>query len=664
MRVAFTLARMFWQRGGARQRAGSALTAAGVTVSTVLGLLALSVIPALGARTDRVAWRTPGMEASPDDARALLLHRTDSFEGRAIERVDLGPTGTGTPPAPPGLPRFPAPGEVYLSPALAELVATHPADVLADRFGGPATGTIGPEGLAHENELAVVVGHPPETLLPGPHGPAKYRAVGVADFDGGTTDANLTLYATLARIAAVLLAVPTLLLIGAAARLTAAQRAERLAALRLGGAAPDTVVALTAFEALAAGFVGAVTGMAAYLAVLPLAARVPLAGASFPVADLRLGPAVLAAVLVLVPLGTAGSAVVGLRQVVISPLGVSRRTRPQRPGPIRLVAVPASLALLVSGTRTLSGGGSNAVALLGVAALIAAVATVGPFLTWAVGALLGATSHRASTLLAGRRITDDPKGAYRTVSAMALAGVVAGFLLAVLPAARGDANALAPADDVQVVVLAQQAPAVEAAIRETDPDATIHVNVQPMGTDEEPRVHIHVTASSPEAVERVKTATVRTVVGAVTRSSDHDKEAARMVIDDMGRASRVMALASLAMATAATGIAGAGALLDQRTTLARLRLIGTPLEVLQRARRWQAVVPLAVVSAGSMSGGALAGALLGDALRESGMPFEPSAIGWMAALVGAAALAGIAVVALTRPLLVTVSQVKAADPGR
>lgn len=143
-------------RGGWRQRTVLVLTVAGVLGATALDLLALSVSPALGARGDRAAWRTPTPAAGP--ATAVQQRRDDVVRGDTIDVVVLAPTGAGTVPTPPGLDRAPGPGEVAVSPALAALLRTLPDDVLGDRYPDTVVGTIGPAGLAHADDLVAVVG--------------------------------------------------------------------------------------------------------------------------------------------------------------------------------------------------------------------------------------------------------------------------------------------------------------------------------------------------------------------------------------------------------------------------------------------------------------------------------------------------------------------------
>src|SRR5699024_3081195 len=79
-----------------------------------------------------------------------------------------------------------------------------------------------------------------------------------------------TVYPVLAATASALLLVPLSTLGAAAARLAMARRDQRLAALRLAGATSRQVSALTLLEACTQAAVGAVIGVAAYFALIPL----------------------------------------------------------------------------------------------------------------------------------------------------------------------------------------------------------------------------------------------------------------------------------------------------------------------------------------------------------------------------------------------------------
>ncbi|HWJ60638.1 MAG TPA: hypothetical protein VNS19_01615 [Acidimicrobiales bacterium] len=674
------LASLLWRRGGSRQRATLALTAAGVLASTVLALLVVSVLPALGHRSDRTAWRTPLQGRDVTEHAAVQRTTEDSFRDRTIERIDLAPTSAaasaGTLPVPPGLDRFPAPGEVYASPALAELLRSEPAGELADRYPGELAGTIGPDALAHDEELVVVVGRGAGALdhVDGTDGGSYHRGLAVPIDGFATRDAQVPdgadparqadaeTYRVLAQMAAVLLVVPTVLLIGAASRLTAAQRSQRLAALRLAGATPGTVIALTALEIAGAAAVGVVLGIATYLAVLPLAAHIPLGGGRFPVADLRLAMAVMAGAAVVVPLLAVATAVIALRGVVSGPLQATRRVRPRRPRAIRLLVVPAAWIAFVAAATSMRDGGESLGVLIGLGAVIVTLAVIGPWLTWLVGAVLGGVARGPSTLIAARRITDDPKAAYRTVSGMVLAGLIAGFLFGVLPTI--DAAALpedretalyleVPAADVDAVTasLEQRVPGAAAW---WDGSASGERPTVPMPETGEVRTGAVVVDGTAD-IEAARTAVLAASPDA-DASSPYELGSERILLDDLRRASTVMSVAALLMATAAAGIGGAAALLDQRLTLARLRLVGTPMAVLQRARRWQTLVPLVLASGGAMAFGATAGVVMMGAFGVSDQRIEPPDTTSMLLIGAAAVVAGLGVVAATRPLLVAVSR--------
>ncbi|QHT57168.1 hypothetical protein GXP71_14500 [Cellulomonas sp. H30R-01] len=243
-----------------------------------------------------------------------------------------------------------------------------------------------------------------------------------------------TLYVQLAWTALILLVVPLVTLAGAAARMGVARRDARLATLRLLGATPREVVALSLLETCVQGLVGAVVGVLGYVALLPLWALVPFQGGTFSVGELWVGPLVVLAVLVSVPVLAAVSGLVSLRRVVVSPLGVARRTTP--PG-LKVVRVVVLAVALVGFAIATAAAGRLAAALVAVllgflAAGFGAMNLVGP---WVLGIMGRVQARRARTpvrLLAARRLVDDPRGAWRVVGGLGLAGFVAGAL-AVVP---------------------------------------------------------------------------------------------------------------------------------------------------------------------------------------------------------------------------------------
>ncbi|MGI8535299.1 MAG: FtsX-like permease family protein [Mycobacteriales bacterium] len=129
--------------------------------------------------------------------------------------------------------------------------------------------------------------------------------------------------------ALVLLLVPVLVFLGMCARISAAQRDRRLAAVRLACATPGQVRLLAAAETALPAAVGAVVGLLTVLVAKSLLERRYLqteAGLGLARAlptDVALPAVRTVLVLLLVPALCAVSAVLALRRVEATPLGVS-----------------------------------------------------------------------------------------------------------------------------------------------------------------------------------------------------------------------------------------------------------------------------------------------------------------------------------------------------
>ena len=243
-----------------------------------------------------------------------------------------------------------------------------------------------------------------------------------------------SLYMTLAWFAVVLLVVPLVTLGGAAARLGVARRDARLATLRLLGATPREVVALTVAETAWQGFVGAVLGIVLYGLLLPIVSLLPFQGTTFSVAELWVGWQGLAAALVAVPVLAAISGAVSLRRVTVSPLGVARRETPKRMTWLRVVVTVVGIGLFMALSAAAGALGAAAVgALVGALALgFATLNAIGPWVLGRVGRIQLRAATTPAQLLAARRLLDDPKAAWRVVGGLGLASFVAG-VLAIIP---------------------------------------------------------------------------------------------------------------------------------------------------------------------------------------------------------------------------------------
>lgn len=243
------------------------------------------------------------------------------------------------------------------------------------------------------------------------------------------TSPEAGLYQTLSVIAVALLVVPLISLGGAAARLSARRRDDRLATLRLLGATPGTVTRMSVIESTVVAVAGALVGVAVYLLTMPLVGLLSFGGAVIGASSLWVGVPAMVAVIVGVALIAAVSSVVGLRRVVVSPLGV--RTR-QQPTYVRWVRFAVGAVIVVLAYALLSGLGmlgswAFVIIALGLAfaAGVAVLGLVGP---WAVRVLAKTQLRRARSvqkLVAARGILEDPKAAWRQVSGVAMTSFVA-----------------------------------------------------------------------------------------------------------------------------------------------------------------------------------------------------------------------------------------------
>ncbi|MFI7402973.1 ABC transporter permease [Streptomyces sp. NPDC049541] len=421
VRFAFAGGREGWTR--------ALLTAVGVGLGVALLLLTTAIPSALSARNQRGTDRddfTYSQNVLPKADDTLVIANTDTtFRGKDVRGRLVEPEGAKA-PLPPGVGKFPAKGEMVVSPALEKLLDSGSGRMLRDRLPYRVVGTIGHPGLIGPAELAYYAG---ETGL------ANHLASGSVeriDYFGPsrehTQDKLDPILILLIMIIFVVLLLPVGVFIAAAVRFGGERRDRRLAALRLVGADGRMARRIAGGEALAGALLGLVLGTVFFLAGRQLAGVLVVRDISVFPSDLNPSPALVALVAVAVPAAAVLVTLFALRGVVIEPLGVVRTAKPPRRRLWwRLLLPLAGLGLLypMVGQGNRNGNFNEWMVIGGTVLLLVGVTALLPWIVEAAVNRLDAGS--VSWQLAVRRLQLSSGTAARMVNgiAVAVAGAIA-----------------------------------------------------------------------------------------------------------------------------------------------------------------------------------------------------------------------------------------------
>lgn len=583
----------FVRRPGPGGRAAN-LAALGATAIVAL-LITFLIAGSLGLthRSDRIGWRNTD-DGDLKTAVGVVNQIDDMAGGTPITRYDVAvndPQLNETLAPPPGLANAPKPGEVFVSPE----VAKHWSEDLAKRYHvAKPTGVITDKGLSSTSDWVII--HGVEKNSPGVAAADNPKYLNT--WNGKTLDDRMAALLVFVAFGITLVLFPLLSLVGQAAGVAAKRREHRLAALRLAGATRSQVLWLSAVEQAVLGFLGAIVGVIGYVALTPLIARIPLGGGRWYVHDLTPSWWVVLVVLIAVPVLSVLSALIGLGRVSITPLGVVRGQTRKATSALRLgLLVIGPIMLAILGT-----GGAIIPLLIGIGFAALAVRIVGPFAVQVIGKFMARTAKGPVALLAGRRLADDPKAAFRPVAALVLSGFVTGFLALFMPYGMGgdgkDASFEFSTKQGQSIVVAQEA---KKKLSEAG------VKGQVTTTDQ----FVNVSVSTGDR-EKVRTVLYDLVPGKVPLTEAERDEQDAGLYKDL-RLGVALLLGLVFVTGAASTAAGAvGTALDQAGPAKALRRSGVPLKVIERSARLAAVVPvigvgLPVVGFGALTGLALSG---------------------------------------------------------
>ncbi|ANB08311.1 hypothetical protein SAM40697_4353 [Streptomyces ambofaciens] len=462
----------FTVTGGREGWTRALLTAVGVGLGVALLLLTTALPNALTVRHEREAARTDITftdDRPPKGADTLIVanvdtdFRDDNVRGRALEAE--GPRA----PLPPGVERFPAPGEMVVSPALERLLASDSGELLRERLPERITGTIGESGLVGSHELAFYRGA--DGLAPHLDGGRIVRIDHFGDPDPGPEQSDPVLLLLILVVLVVLL-MPVAVFIAAAVRFGGERRDRRLAALRLVGSDSGMTRRIAAGEALAGAVLGLVLGAGFFLVGRQLAGTAEVFRISVFPSYLNPSPLLALLVAVAVPAAAVLVTLFALRGVVIEPLGVVRTAKPARRRLWwRLLLPVAGLAMLypMVGQGRSDGDFNQYLVTGGVVLLLVGVTALLPWIVETVVARLGAGA--VSWQLAVRRLQLSSGTAARMVNGIAVA-VAGAIALQMLFAGVDDDYTKSTGKDVSLaqmeVALPSEAPLAAAAAKFRD----------------------------------------------------------------------------------------------------------------------------------------------------------------------------------------------------
>ena len=437
-------------RGNGRSgwaRLGLIVGGTGLGVACLLQILTLGEV--LGDRRARASDRYPTV-SDPDAVSAWFRPIDLRAGGRLIRGFEVAFDDTVGGPTPPGAPRLPAPGESFVSPALA--VELDRSQTVAAIFDGRVAGILDDQGLVSPDELFAWVGTSRGDL---PGGGRPFDSFGIPWDPEPDVSSEQSTMVTLMLVG--LVGTPLVVYLVVCARLSAEVRDRRLAALRLIGMTRAETGRASAVESAVGGAGGAVLGIAIHLVVAPLLARAGFGGLVWFDQDGRLTAGTFLLVVVAIVCASSLTGRLGATAAINHALIVRRTGAARRSSWLRIVPVGVGCGILL--------GFLIADAMLGedrsvahsadyvrIGLLLTAVGLpLGlPVAVAAIAAAIARRAKRLGTLLATRRLEVDPGSPVRVVAGLVTVLFLMGVAIGLLRAADLQARPLGDTDHISL----------------------------------------------------------------------------------------------------------------------------------------------------------------------------------------------------------------------
>ena len=445
---------LLFKKSGRQSIGRLSLTSAAIALGVVILLSLVAVTNGLMSRAESAGWKVSVYNASKDKELQKPTHgeaplkisevgslgNITKWQDKTVEETALyaEPTTTLTLD---GL-KNPAPGEYYLSEALAKINREHPEAKIGDRFGTKYLGTIPAKYSQSPDDLSVIRGASREEAF-SKDAYGKNLFIDMYSF-GSNNDVKNQIGITttiLLSFGGTILLFPIVMFVAIATQLGSAQREQRYAAIRLVGGTRSQVTKMLLFESFIASLAGVIIGSLIHLATLPLLRE-------FRFNDLRFIPDTVAVhwdqyfwmiglTLVLSMLANWW----GMRHVQLSPLGVARKQKTaKKPRMWRVLPLLVGVGVFVwmslpQGREWIKNTSSQDptpmyIIMVGVFLVMFGLVLAGSWLTYRIAKLSARRTKRPSMLIAGRRISVQYKQVFRAVSGVVLALFAGSFYLA------------------------------------------------------------------------------------------------------------------------------------------------------------------------------------------------------------------------------------------
>ncbi len=531
-------------------------------------------------------------------------------------------------------------GEVLVSPALNEAIATNPS--LSRRLSAQPTGYLPPQFLLAPDEMISVEAVDSSDIVA--TGATRNLPSGDPPRTAVEISSDVLLVAT---IALVVLALPVVIFVSSATQLGLERRRSRVRVLSLSGASGRQIRVFVMIEAVTAAISGVIVGYGVFLVARPLVARLHVGGRTTFAASLRPPVLFIVAVFCFVLVTAVVTSLKITRQIEAEPIATD---------PSRWTGWAGFLTLGFGFVGLAVGAGSpsttdapHPLALVGMVLVAIGLALVGKTAVAIAGRRMATRTGNGVTMLAARRMDRSSAEINRPLAAVVTAVfVVSAFFTITGTLLKSSNPRLGGIAEDGVLIEAAQGNLPEIAREIEGQPGVRSVVVREVGDSSVTEDQIVVTFDAAESnLEDVRTLVVASTPTAQVRS------VAEIEYDLSVSAREVRTLAAiglvivLALATFSLSVGTASHLLQRRDAFAFLRAGGVLPRQIGRLLALETTAPLAV----SAAAGGLLGVISGAAVAFSAgtdpeVPWSTISIIYLSAV-----LLGVLVWAAFTPLL-------------